>query len=267
MKDTRKILFFDIDGTLITDDGRRYFPNSAKEALRLARKNGNLIFINTGRVFCNVTEEIRGAGFDGYVCGCGTNIIYNDRELFHHELSKELCDAVIKKCRECGMYAFFEYSDKVYVDAKSKDYEPLKELVDYFRSTGQQVDDSDSSDKGQFDKFCAWYEEDNPRLQEFKAFIEGSFNYIQREGNFCEVVPKGYTKATGIKFLLDYFDIPLENAYVFGDGSNDEPMLSYVPNSIIMRKGPDYLKKKVMLVTDNAEDDGIYKAMKKLEII
>ena len=30
MNKTRKILFFDIDGTLITDDGKRYFPDSAK---------------------------------------------------------------------------------------------------------------------------------------------------------------------------------------------------------------------------------------------
>ena len=267
MNNTRKILFFDIDGTLITENGERYFPESAKEALALARKKGNLVFINTGRVFCNVTAEIRSAGFDGYVCGCGTNIIYNDEELFHYKLNKKLCDSVMKKCREYNMYAFFEYSDKVYVDAAFKDYAPLKEMTDYFRSTGQTVDDSDSPDKGLFDKFCAWYDEDNEHLQEFKEFLSRDFDYIQREGNFCEVVPKGYSKATGIKFLLDYLDIPLTDAYVFGDGSNDEPMLSYVPNSIIMKKGPDYLKKKVMLVTDNAEDDGIYKAMKKLEII
>ena len=34
MNKTRKILFFDIDGTLITDDGKRYFPDSAKEAIQ-----------------------------------------------------------------------------------------------------------------------------------------------------------------------------------------------------------------------------------------
>ena len=35
MKSTdRKILFFDIDGTLITEDGRRYFPDSARHAQR-----------------------------------------------------------------------------------------------------------------------------------------------------------------------------------------------------------------------------------------
>ena len=43
MKSTdRKILFFDIDGTLITEDGRRYFPDSARRALAQARANGHL---------------------------------------------------------------------------------------------------------------------------------------------------------------------------------------------------------------------------------
>lgn len=63
MKSTdRKILFFDIDGTLITEDGRRYFPDSARRALAQARANGHLVFINTGRVYCNVTDEIKDAG-------------------------------------------------------------------------------------------------------------------------------------------------------------------------------------------------------------
>ena len=45
MNKTRKILFFDIDGTLITDDGKRYFPDSAKEAIQKARENGHLAFM------------------------------------------------------------------------------------------------------------------------------------------------------------------------------------------------------------------------------
>ena len=75
MKSTdRKILFFDIDGTLITEDGRRYFPDSARHALAQARANGHLVFINTGRVYCNVTDEIKNAGFDGFVRRAAGNL-------------------------------------------------------------------------------------------------------------------------------------------------------------------------------------------------
>ena len=67
-----KLLFFDIDGTLITDDERRHFPDSAKEAIKQARKNGHKVFINTGRVYVNVDDKILEPGFDGVVSGCGT---------------------------------------------------------------------------------------------------------------------------------------------------------------------------------------------------
>lgn len=69
------MLFFDIDGTLITTDGKRTFPESAKRALREARERGHLVYINTGRVMENVDDFIREVGFDGYVCGCGTYIV------------------------------------------------------------------------------------------------------------------------------------------------------------------------------------------------
>ena len=54
----KKIAFFDIDGTLTSEiDGS--IPVSAIEAIRAARANGNLMFINTGRCFQNVEERFR----------------------------------------------------------------------------------------------------------------------------------------------------------------------------------------------------------------
>ena len=70
---SRKIAFFDIDGTLTSEiDGS--VPADAASAIRQARNNGHLMFINTGRCMQNVEERFREVGFDGYCCGCGTNI-------------------------------------------------------------------------------------------------------------------------------------------------------------------------------------------------
>ncbi|MFR5029054.1 MAG: HAD hydrolase family protein [Coprococcus sp.] len=52
------------------------------------------------------------------------------------------------------------------------------------------------------------------------------------------MVPKGSVRRQ-VYSIFWIFDIPLENAYAFGDGNNDAPMLLYCPNSIIMEKGPE----------------------------
>ena len=47
----RKALFFDIDGTLLTDE-KKELPESAKNAIEAARRAGHLVFINSGRARC-----------------------------------------------------------------------------------------------------------------------------------------------------------------------------------------------------------------------
>ena len=73
----QKIAFFDIDGTLTSEiDGS--IPQSAITAIRKARANGNLMFLNTGRCIQNVEPRFQEVGFDGFVCGCGTDIYCGD---------------------------------------------------------------------------------------------------------------------------------------------------------------------------------------------
>ena len=43
----KNFIFFDIDGTIISEDG--YLPESAVRAIQAARKKGNATLINTGR--------------------------------------------------------------------------------------------------------------------------------------------------------------------------------------------------------------------------
>ena len=44
----KNFIFFDIDGTIISEDG--YLPESAVRAIQAARKKGNATLINTGRM-------------------------------------------------------------------------------------------------------------------------------------------------------------------------------------------------------------------------
>lgn len=122
------MIFFDIDGTLITEDKNRILPKTTVEAIRKTRENGNLVFINTGRVFINIDKFIKNIGFDGYVCGCGTYIVFNDKILFHNRLSKELCREVAYKSREFKLCNLYEEADHVGIDKDFSYNEDLKDL-------------------------------------------------------------------------------------------------------------------------------------------
>ena len=52
-------------------------------------------------------------------------------------------------------------------------------------------------------------------LASFRRVSDRYFECIDRGGDFREFVPLGYSKATGIQTILDYYGLSLEDAYAF----------------------------------------------------
>ncbi len=77
----KKILFFDIDGTLLTPHPFKV-PESTSRALTKAHENGHLLFINTGRTKVMMPSALSELHFDGYIYGCGTHIYMDNKLLF-----------------------------------------------------------------------------------------------------------------------------------------------------------------------------------------
>ncbi len=117
-----------------------------------------------------------------------------------------------------------------------------------------------------FDKLAVWFDEHGD-IETFKSEITKDFEYITRAEDFGEIVPLGCSKATGIQFLLDYFGLDKDDAYVFGDSFNDEAMLRYVKHAIVMGNGEPELFKLAYYVTKDIEEDGIYHALQHLNLI
>ena len=259
------MIFFDIDGTIITEN-THIIPKRTVKAIKKARKNGHLAFINTGRTFFNVTENIRSIGFDGYVCGCGTYIYYNGQPLLAKSIPHETCTEIVDKLRECKIQAAFESCNYIFFDQTKPAIGEVAKLRNQFGLQGFDVTKSWDDPDLVFDKFVVWLNEDSD-FETFYSYITKDFDYIDRGNGFGEIVPKGYSKATGIKFLEKYFDIPLEDCYAIGDSSNDLPMLEYVPNSIAMGNSTPFLFDLVSFITKDIEDEGIEYALEHYKII
>ena len=108
-----KLIFFDIDGTLI-DEKTGTIPPSTIQAILQAQANGHLCFINTGRPFSTIDSMITDIPFDGYICGCGTYIQYHHQPLFHAQLNTNLKHKVIQSIYQHQVDAMLEGYDGVY---------------------------------------------------------------------------------------------------------------------------------------------------------
>ena len=88
MTSNRKALFFDIDGTLLSEVNRNV-PESARKAVAGARAAGHLVFINSGRTYSLIGPIRDLVEVDGYCCGCGTRVIVGDEVLFSFTIPHE----------------------------------------------------------------------------------------------------------------------------------------------------------------------------------
>lgn len=257
----KKIMFFDIDGTLIPEDGSHEVPESTVRALALAKAAGNLLFVNTGRPAVNVGDDVRSLGFDGYIYGCGTNIECDGKEIFYSTVEKRICTDTALMIRKCAASPMYERRDCVLFDFRARMLPMITDIRQSFAAQGKNVDKSVDDSDFSFDKFIICFDEKTD-LDTLRPYIEQNFSWIDRGGGFAELVPYACSKATGIDRVLAYYGIDKADSYAIGDSLNDLPMLSAAGTSIAMGNG------KMLIpyadhVTDDIYADGIYNALEK----
>ncbi|MGN0438721.1 MAG: Cof-type HAD-IIB family hydrolase [Lachnospiraceae bacterium] len=260
------LLFFDIDGTLLTLDASHEFPESTKMALLEAKKNGHKIFINTGRVKSAIDKQLLEFPFDGLVCGCGTYIEYQGQTLFHAQLDRKLCRAYAKEIHNWNLGTVYEGKNQMFIDGEHGPGSFLEFIYNYFgENSDLPIEDYTHPDLA-YDKFTTSKVEGGD-LESFIHQFGKIFHLIPHGENVIEAVPMGCSKATGIEFLLNYLKEDKENSYAFGDSINDMEMLEYAAHSIGMGNAVPKVKETVEFVTSDVTADGIYQAMKHYQLI
>lgn len=260
------LLFFDIDGTLITLDERHMMPESTKEALHKAKQNGHKIFINSGRVRTSIDKTLLDFEFDGLVCGCGTYIEYEGKEIFHHTLTKAECLSYAELLKKYRLQTIFEGKDRIFVEGNKEEGHFLKYIYEAFeKNTDQPIEGADSPDFI-YDKFTAC-PVDSSDMEGFKNTFSKDFNLIPHFGSVYEAVPKPYSKASGIQTVVDYLGADLSDCYAFGDSINDMEMLKYVPHAVGMGNAVPEVLEVVEHRTDDVTKDGIKKALEHYGLI
>lgn len=265
MTSNRKALFFDIDGTLLSEVNRNV-PESAKRAVVKARANGHLVFINSGRTY-SLIGPIKGlVEVDGYCCGCGTRVIVDDEVLFSFTIPHERGLQIKKDIIKYNLGGILEGTEYCYFRKDRTRFTQLEQIRDNVERDGHGAPYTWEDDYYDFDKFCVFADEQSD-LAGFSRALGLEYNIIDRGDGFYECVPADYSKATAIDVVLEKYGMALEDAYVFGDSTNDLPMFEHAKNCILMGHHDVELEPYATFFTKNVEDDGIEYAMKKLKLI
>lgn len=250
---TQKLVLFDIDGTLLDPKTDMKIPQSAQEAIKRLQAAGHIAMVNTGRCASFMEDCVREAGFDGFIYGCGTNVVFRGEELFHQSLPDEVAERLVKMVRQCGIDAILEGKKASYFDYNGtihgEEFQRISRKDTYIRSS---YEDSEMV----VDKLyiCTYPESD---FEAFHKEFSPILDFIDRGRGFYELVPAGISKATGILRVMEHLSIPVEQTYSIGDSTNDLPMLTFTGTSIAMGNSMEEILPYVTHKTRNIEDDGI----------
>lgn len=262
----KKIVFFDIDGTIYSF--LKGVPADTAAAIRALKENGHIPVICTGRTRSMVFNEITDLGFDHMIAGAGTYVESGGEEIHNEELDEDRIRELVDGYRRHGFFPIAEGRDFLYMDDESGcDLTPeAAKFIGIYRH--MLADRCLSFDEKHIHaaKVSAGYtplSDPAGMIDEFR----GGYSCINHNGMLLELIKKGTTKAGGIEILLDHLKIPVENTYAFGDSFNDLEMLKYVKYGVAMGNSDPEIFKEVSYRTGKFDEGGIADALERFGLI
>lgn len=248
----KKAVFFDIDGTLWNE--RMQIPESTVTAIRALRENGHYAFLCSGRSKSNIrSKSLLGIGFDGVVAACGTHVDFHGKQAFQYLLSKEQVNHSVHVLNRHRMHMVLEGPRYTYVDENTFLNDPY--VVYLRKELGEDLKLIKDCEDIEINKMSAAV--NNADLTEVQKELGDDFDIIVHNAKLIEIVPKGHSKATGIRKVCELLNIPQENTYAFGDSANDLEMLRFVKHGVAMGNGTMEVKSAAEYITTDIEKNGI----------
>lgn len=258
IKKPEAIVFFDLDGTLFNKDVD-VLP-STYDAIRKLKQNNIVPMIATGRTPPEVLDLMRDTGIDSIIGMNGQVVIYEKNVVFTNNIDKNVITRLYEySTRENNIpLAFYNYK----MMRVSENGQPAQKFYHHLKQDVPPVDDQIYL-KEPIQMLLLLCEQGESLYRDH--FPELTF--IRNTPYCVDVFNHGGSKGRGINELLktqDFSDVP---TYAFGDGMNDFEMFLTVDHPIAMDNAVDALKDKAEYVTDNNNNDGIAKALKKFGLI
>lgn len=262
----KKIVFFDIDGTIYKFTGG--IPSDTMDSIKKLKENGHIPVICTGRTKIMIYDEFLAPGFDYIIGGAGTYVQMEGEQVFYYEMEKREIDDVVQKFLKYGFSPVVEGRDNIYVEYVNEKRSPRanKIINNYRKNLGEHCIDMNAGGEMTASKISgAFMPGSNP--EGMAQELGERYTIIDHNGDLLELIPKGFSKATGIEYLINQLGISRENTYAFGDSLNDLEMLEYVKYGVAMGNSDPKLFSYTQYRTENFNQGGVTNALRRFGLI
>ena len=255
-----KAVFLDFDGTTYSHKIKK-IPDSACEAILTAQTNGVKVLLSTGRTMTELERfDFRGIKFDGYVLVNGQLLMDKDHNIISaYYIEGEDKQRIIDYFNSKTFPMMIGHLGEEFMNYIDDD--TIKTLTDV-DSKIPQIKKYDNENMLMATIFAKDKKDKETIVNKFP-----NLNITWWHDNSADLLPKGSSKATGIQRILKHYNISLKDSIAIGDAYNDIEMLEQSEISIAMGNSTDEIKKIADYVTTDIDDDGLYNAFKKYNII
>lgn len=253
---SKKIVFFDIDGTLLNDN--KEMCQTTFQAINELRKNDIIVALATGRppfMFKHLREKLQ---VDTYVSYTGSYVVCENDVIYENTMDeskvKQLHDDAILK--DAPIILMGEANMQVTVDNHPDVIKIMERLQFDYPKINLSVPAEPIYQILLFKQLSETY---------IKSFPE--FHFLQWSQIASDVLPMTSSKTKGIKKIIDTLNIDITNTYAFGDGLNDLDMVESVGTGVAMGNAVQEVKNAADYVTSSVDDFGVKKGLKAVGLI
>ena len=258
MKDI-KIIFFDIDGTLIAMD-QDTISEKTLEALKRLQEKGVKLCLATGRGPMLV-PHFEGVEFDAFLTYNGSYCYDHEGTLYRNCIPSKDIETIVNNAVKIGRPVALATKDRMAANGKDQD------LIDYYAFGNAEVEVA--KDFEEVKKETVYQVLMGARKEEYQDILKGvqAAEITAWWNRAVDIIPINAGKGIGIEKVLKYYGIEKSQSMAFGDGNNDIEMLKAVGNGIAMGNASDDLKAVADEICGDVSEDGIYQYCLENELI
>ncbi|MCM1102487.1 MAG: Cof-type HAD-IIB family hydrolase [Clostridium sp.] len=259
----RKILFTDLDGTLLDD--KKQISERTKKALYALNEQGHILVFTTGRPLGSVLETRAALGLcfpDSYMIAYNGSLIWHcdsNTPVIEHTICMDDVRSILAETHALDVHCHTYENDTILFE---RDRTELSYYRTHIHLPARMVPDIASALGREPYKLIAIHLEDHALLEELKARVlaklSARITAVFSNEHYLEFYPIDSGKGNAVRSLCDTLHIPLSDSAAIGDESNDISMIDAAGLGCAVANAKPAVREHADLITKNDNNhDGI----------